>query len=87
VSRLEELRRRLDDLTSQVSQLRTEMRDEFSAVRAEMRTEFGAVRGEMGEQLGALATQMRVLHEDVIRRIALLQEGLNGPQKRRSRKK
>jgi hypothetical protein len=30
---------------------------------------------------------MRVLHEDVIRRIALLQEGLNGAPRRRARKK
>lgn len=76
VTRLDELPGRIDDLTSQVSQLRTEMRAEFSAVRA-----------EMAEQGGNLATQMRVLHEDVIGRIALLQEGLTGGPKRRSRKK
>lgn len=76
MTRLEELPARIDDLTLQVSQLRTEMRAEFSAVR-----------GEMAEQIGGLATQMRVLHEDVIGRIALLQEGLSGAPKRRPKKK
>ena len=97
VTILEELPARIVDLTSQVSQLRTEMRDEFSAVRHEMRTEFSAVRHEMrtelaavrhemAEQIGGLATQMRVLHEDVIGRFALLQEGLSGTPKRRPKK-
>ena len=86
VTRLEELPARIEDLTSQVSQLRTEMRAEFSAVRNEMRTEFASVRGQMAEQVGGLATQMRVLHEDVIGRIALLQEGRSAP-KRRAKKK
>jgi hypothetical protein len=76
VTRLEELPARIDDLTSQVSQLRTEMRAEFSAVRE-----------EMTDKIGGLATQMCVLHEDVIERIALLQEGLSGLPKTRPRKK
>jgi hypothetical protein len=80
VTRLEQLPGRLDDLTSQVSQLRTEMRAEFSAVRHEF-------TATMAEQVGGLATQMRVLHEDVIGRIALLQEGLSGASKRRPKKK
>ena len=75
VTRLEQLPGRIDDLTSQVSQLRTEMRGEFSAVRVEM--------SELGDRLD---TRMRVLHEDVIARIALLQAGLT-PAKRKSRKK
>jgi hypothetical protein len=33
-----------------------------------------------------LATQMRVLHEDVIGRIAVLQEGLSGAKRRPRRK-
>ena len=81
VTRLEELPARIDDLTSQVSQLRTEMRAEFSAVRHE----FTAALGEMGGQISGLGTQMRVLHEDVIGRIALLHDGLSGTPKRRSR--
>jgi hypothetical protein len=50
-----------------------------------MRAEFSAVRSEMADQFGDLATQMRVLHEDVISRIALLQEGLAGPARRKPR--
>ena len=75
MTRLEELPARIDDLTSQVSQLRAEMRDEFSAVGA-----------EMAGQGARLAAQMRVLHEDVIGRIALLQEAVTGAPRRRSRK-
>jgi len=75
VTRLEQLPDRIDGLTSQVSQLRTEMRDEFSAARGEM--------SGLGDRLD---TRMRVLHEDVIARIALLQEGL-APAKRTSRTK
>ncbi len=86
VTMLEQLPARVDDLTSQVSQLRTEMRAEFSDVRAEMGTGFSEVRAEMGAQFSAvraemadqgatLGTQMRVLHEDVIGRLALLQNG------------
>ena len=70
VTTLEELPGRIDDLTLQVSQLRTEMSAEFSAVRAEMAT----------------GSQMRALYEDVISRIALLQEGLT-PAKRKPRRK
>jgi hypothetical protein len=67
--------------------IRTEMGGEFVAVRTEMRGEFSAVRAEMAEQGVSLATQMRVLHEDGIGRIALLQEGLSGGPKRRPKRK
>ena len=60
-----------------------EMAAGFSAVASE----FSAVRAEMAEQGASLATQMRVLHEDVIGRIALLQETITGAPRRRSRKK
>jgi hypothetical protein len=90
VTRLEELPARIDDLTSQVFQLRTEMRDGFSAVRAEfssVRAEFSAelsgvqmgLRAEIAEQGARLSAQMRMLHEDVIARLALLQEGRPRP--------
>jgi len=75
VTRLEELPTRIDDLTLQISQLRTEMRGEFSAVRA-----------EMAERETNVTTQMRMLHEDVIGRIALLHEATTAKQGRRSRK-
>ena len=74
VTQLEQLPGRIDDLTSQVSQLRTEMRGEFSAVRGEIHD---------------VGIQMRVLHEDVVSRLALLQEGQSPRRKqtRRTRKK
>ena len=74
VTRLQELPARIDDLTSQVSQLRVEMRAEFSAVRSDI--------GGLQIKTDGLAVQMRVLHEDVIARIALLQEGWPKPPKR-----
>ena len=105
LTRLEQLPARIDDLTSQVSQLRTEMRDEFSAVRTEMAAGFAEVRSGMTAEFASvrseiavktdrleartdgLATQMRVLHEDVIARIALLQEGLSRAGRRKPKKK
>ncbi len=81
VTQLEQLPARIDDLTSQVSQLRTEMRGEFSAVRGEMAKQGAALRAE----LGAL---MRVLHEDLVSRLALLQEGQRPrPKQTRSTRK
>ena len=74
VTELEQLPGKIDALTSQVSQLRTKMDAEFSAVRA-----------EIAER--ATGSEMRALHEDVISRIALLQERWAPPHKPRSRKK
>ena len=91
VTQLEQLPARIDALTLEVSQLRTEMRAEFSAVRHEMAeqgaTILGTLRQEMATQFGDLSAQMRVLHEDVISRFALLQEGFPVTPRRRSRKK
>ena len=99
VTKLEELPGRIDDLTLQVSQLRTEMSAEFSAVRAEMRAEFSALRGESAAESSyvrgefaavraemATGSQMRALYEDVISRIALLQEGLTQAKRKPRRK-
>ena len=46
-----------------------------------------ATRTELAEQVTGLETQMRVLHEDVIGRIALLHEAWAARSKRTSRKK
>ena len=73
VTNLERLPERMDRVESQIVQLRTEMHDEFSAVRDEIR--FG------DEETRRL---MRVLHEDVISRFALLQEG-DTPRHKRKR--
>lgn len=96
VTQLEQLPARIDGLTLQVSQLRTEVRIEFSAVRGEMAeqgaslrqviAEQGALRQEIavqGTKISDLAAHMRVLHEDVISRIAQLQEGWSGQTRRR----
>ena len=94
LTELEQLPARIDDLTSQISQLRTEVRGEFSAVRVGMDGMGGALRMEMAEQGAASAArdeaigiQMRVLHEDVVSRIGLLQEGMPARPKRRRKAK
>ena len=64
VQGLETLPARMAAVEAQILQLREEMRDEFSAVRAEIRAGDEETR-----------VQMRVLHEEVIGRIAALSEG------------
>jgi predicted phage gp36 major capsid-like protein len=102
VTILEQLPARIDDLTSQISQLRDEMRGEFSAVRGEMASGLAAVRAEMREEIRAgdeetrrvlgdqiragddeIMSHARVLHEDLISRWALSQEGNPRRGKRR----
>ena len=97
VTRLEELPARVDALTSQVLQLRDEMRAEFSAVRNEIRAgdentcrtlrdEIRAgdentcqtLRDEIRAGDEETRRQMRVLHEDLVGRLTLIQEGANG---------
>ena len=94
--RVEAVEVRLVELTRDLSTLR----DDFVSFRLEVRNEFSNVRSEaaaMEERLHAgheeTRRQMRVLHEDVIARFALLQEGLTpptavrAPSRRRSRKR
>jgi hypothetical protein len=83
MTELEQLPGRIDDLTSQVSQLRTKMDTEFSAVRTEI-AEQGAASATRDEAIGI---QMRVLHEDVISRFALLHDGLPARPNRKPRNK
>ena len=87
VTNLERLPERMDRVESQIVQLRTEMHDEFSAVRDEIRTAGEGVKRELREEIhsGDEETRrlMRVLHEDVISRFALLQEGGNPRHKRK----
>ena len=92
VSTLEELPGRLTAVGSQLVQLRREMRDGFSAasrqlqeLRDEARQEIVAVREDLRAGDEETRRYMRVLHEDVIGRIALLQEGL-GPKRSRKPK-
>ena len=67
------------DLRAQIVQLRIEMGDGFSAIRTEFQTDLtGAVReltGAIVETRAELVRHTQVLHEDVIKRIKILDEG------------
>lgn len=73
---LETLPGRVTAVEVQLVQLRDEMRAEFSATRGQLRAEIHAGDGETRRQ-------MRVLHEEVIARLALIQEG-RSPRKKRT---
>ena len=87
VSALETLPAKVDALGQQILLLRTEMRAEFSAMRAELRAEFSSDLRGLGARIDDLGVQMRVLHEDVINRIALLGEAMNGANRKGRRGK
>ena len=72
---LEQLPERVTELEMQVLQLRAEARNEFSALRHEIRDGDEETR-----------RYMRVLHEEVIARLATIQEGQTPPVPRRRRK-
>ena len=77
VEALQALPDRVTGLESQILQLRGEIREGFSATRVEIEETRRHARTMHGEVLTALQEtqgQMRMLHEDVISRIALLQE-------------
>ena len=78
--RLQYLERKMADHEFQFSQFRDEVRVEFSALRAEMRQL--ATRNEMQQLIAETNDEtrhlMRVLHEDVISRFAVLEERWNG---------
>jgi predicted nucleic acid-binding Zn-ribbon protein len=65
VQLLERLPERIVALEAQIVQLRKDMRGEFSAMRKEMHAGDDETR-----------RLMRVLHEDLVQRIATLKEGL-----------
>ena len=76
----------LHSLRGEVTTLRDELRsfreeftsrDEFTSFRNEVLREFAAVSVEIHAGDEETRRQMRVLHEDVISRIALLQEGID----------
>ena len=78
---------RLDALESQILQLRGEMRDEFSAIRERLENhgrQFEAIdqRFEsIDRRFEETHRFMRVLHEEVLTRFSLLEEG-RGRRKR-----
>lgn len=77
MSTLEELPARMDRFESQLLELREEMRGEFSALQTGLQAEIRAGDEETRRY-------MRVLHEDVIARFALLQEGRQTPGRRKA---
>jgi recombinational DNA repair ATPase RecF len=87
---LEALPERMGAVELQIVQLRAEMREQFSAIRqelrAEIRAEGDAVRTELRKEIrdGDEETRryMRVLHEEVLSRMANIQEGLPRRRKR-----
>ena len=62
------------------AEVRGEMAQGFADVRGEMAQGFATVRVEMTQGLGDVRTEMRVLHEDLVERIARIGEG--GSRKR-----
>jgi hypothetical protein len=87
VTMFEELPARIDGLASQIVQLRTEIGDEFSAVREEMRAGDEETRRVLRADIQDLGTQMRVLHEDVMSKLALLAEARAGRPSSRARER
>jgi hypothetical protein len=79
VTALEEFPAHLEALRSQFSQLREEMVREFSAVRAE-------TARQIQEANSDTQRLMRILHEDLISRLALLKDGATRPPKRTKRR-
>ena len=86
VEQLETLPARMAAVELQILRLRDEMRSEFSAVRreltglfrAELQTNIDSLRAEIRAEIrqgdGETRRYMRVLHEDVIARLAALGE-------------
>jgi len=78
---LERLPERVTAVESQIVLLRDEMRSEFSAVRTDIRTGDEETRRMLTERMESLfdANQrhMRLLHEDLVERIARMGEGRN----------
>jgi len=79
-ARLGRIETRLGHVETSLGHVETEVREfrgEFLQFRDETRAEFSAVRAEMAtkQELAETRGQMRTLHDEVIGRLALLQEG------------
>jgi hypothetical protein len=70
-SRLE----KLDPLSVQISQLREDLGAKISATEHALLAKIQVVREEVVAGDERILTHVRVLHEDVISRLALIQEG------------
>jgi predicted phage gp36 major capsid-like protein len=86
VEALETLPDRVTAVELQLMQLRDEMRVEFSAIRGEIRTGDEETRLVLRDEIRAgdeeTRRYMRVLHEEVIARLALIEESRR-PRKNR----
>ena len=86
VELLEALPARVTAVELQLVQLRGEMHVEFSAIRAEMATGLDALRDQLRDEIRSGDTEtrryMRVLHEEVVARIATIQEGSRSRKER-----
>ena len=76
------LERRIEILEENMEQLR-DVPARLSAVESQI----VQLRGEMQTGFSALRTEMRVLHEEVISRLALLQEGRTTSSRKSQRRK
>src|SRR5204863_8863460 len=76
VTNLQVLPGRMDGLSVQISQLRDDVGAQISATERTLREEIVA-----GDE--RILAQVRVLHEDVVSRLALIQEGQPRPRRRR----
>ena len=80
VTNLQQLPTRIDALSLQIVQLREDMGAGFSAISSR----FASTEKALATSEERILAQVRVLHEDVISRLALIQEGQPRPRKRRS---
>jgi len=94
VTSLEELPPRMAGLELQIVQLRTEMHAEFSAVRGEIRSlgtglreEIHSVETGLRLAIDEAQVQTRVLFEDFVARLAVVDEGKNVPARKRKPKR
>ena len=89
VEALEQLPARMTAIELQILQFREEVRAEFSATRAELRAEIRAANDTLRDELRAeirggdeeTRRYMRVLHEEVLDRLARLDEGRRRPKR------
>jgi hypothetical protein len=77
VERLERLPDRVTAVESQIVLLRDEMRSEFSAVRADAVETRRVLTERMESLFDVSGRHMRLLHEDLVERIARMGEGRN----------
>ena len=71
----DEVRDKFDDVRGEIAQFREEIRVEFAAVRAEMGSMRDDLRNEIKNGDDETRRLMRVLHEDLVTRIALIDRG------------